>query len=296
MLVGVETGGTTIRVARADRPDRPFHVLTLPTRAPEETLDRLRQVLVDVAGGQRVEAAGLAAFGPVDVDPQSPTFGVVGATPKAHWQGVDLRAVVADTLGVPVFLDTDVNAAALAEQRWGVGGGCTDLSYVTVGTGIGVGAVVEGRLLHGTSHPELGHLVVRRHPDDDFEGVCRFHGDCLEGLASGPALRRRWRRDPADLAERLPRARSIEAFYLAQLVVTLEYALSPLVVALGGGVAAMPGLLDAVVSASADLLGGARGDHPLATGRPFVHLSGLDGQAGLVGALTLAHDGLEARD
>lgn len=292
VLVAVETGGTSIRVGLARRPPHPDQVRVLATGHPNRTLPDLQRALLDISAGRRVDAVGIAAFGPIDVDPASATHGVIGATPKLGWQGVDLVSVVEDALRAPVFLDTDVNAAALAEQRWGSGRSTSDVSYVTVGTGIGVGAVVEGRLLHGTSHPELGHILVRRHPHDTFEGVCPYHGDCLEGLASGPALARRWDREPADLGDLLVPARAIEAFYLAQLVLTLVYALSPSVIVLGGGVAAMPGLNGEVAHVAAGLLAGARGDHPLTTGQPFVRPSALHGQAGLVGALTLAHDGL----
>ena len=296
MLVGVETGGTSIRVGLARQPSRPVAARSLATGDPGRTLGELRRALLEITDGCEVDAVGVAAFGPVDVNPTSATYGVIGATPKPGWRGVDLRGLVATTLAAPVYLDTDVNAAALAEQRWGVGNPSANVSYVTVGTGVGVGAVVDGRLLHGTSHPELGHLLVRRHPDDSFEGVCPFHGDCAEGLASGPALARRWGRDPADLADLLVPARAMEAFYLAQMVLTLVYALSPDLVVLAGGVAAMPGLHEQVADVAAGLLAGARGDHPLASGRPFVRRSALGGQAGLVGALTLAHDGLASSD
>ena len=292
MLVAVETGGTSIRVGLGRRPPHLTQVRVLATGHPDRTLPELHRTLREVTAGCQVDAVGVAAFGPIDVDSESPGHGVIGATPKQDWRGVDLRAAVVDAIDAPVFLDTDVNAAALAEQRCGAGRGSDDVSYVTVGTGVGVGAVVEGRLLHGTSHPELGHILVRRHADDAFEGVCPYHGDCLEGLASGPALARRWARDPADLGDLLAPARAVEAFYLAQLVLTLVYALSPGVVVLAGGVAAMPGLHVEVATTAGGMLAGARGDHPLTTGRPFVRRSALDGQAGLVGALTLAQDGI----
>lgn len=292
MLVAVETGGTSIRIGLAQVPSHLLAARTLTTDHPDQTLPALRRALLDITEGCAVDSVGIAAFGPVDVDPASATHGVIGATPKPGWQGVDLRSEVAAALGAPVFLDTDVNAAALAEQRWGAGKPSQDVAYVTVGTGVGVGAVVEGRLLHGTSHPELGHILVRRHPADTFVGVCPYHGDCLEGLASGPSLALRWGRDPAHLGDLLAPARAMEAFYLAQLVLTIVYALSPDVVVLGGGVAAMRDLHEEVAEVAARLLAGARGDHALTTGHPFVRRSALRGQAGLIGALTLAQDGL----
>lgn len=188
-------------------------------------------------------------------------------------------------------IETDVTAAAIGELRWGAGVGLADLAYATVGTGVGVGAVVQGRPLHGTAHPEAGHILVRRHPDDDFAGVCPLHGDCLEGLASGPSVTARWGRPGTELGDLLGRAVEIEAFYLAQLVTTLLYVLAPARIVLGGGVLGTPGLLDAVQARSADLIGEALGAHPVtdpASG--FLALPGLEGRSGVVGALTMAAD------
>jgi fructokinase len=294
-MLGIETGGTTIRVAVADTPTRPLRLETLPTAHPATTLPRLTRVVGDLVAGRQVEAVGIAAFGPIDVDPGSPTYGVIGASPKADWSGVDLREVARRAVDAPVVIDTDVTAAAIAERQFGAGGGAPDVCYVTVGTGVGVGAVVEGHPLHGTAHPELGHLLVRRHPDDSFGGVCRFHGDCLEGLASAPALTRRWTVSPELLSHDLDAARRLETYYLAQLVVALTYILSPTVVVIGGGVAAMPGLLPATAAQASRLVGGALGDHAARDpGSGYVTASRLGGQAGIIGALALA-DGCRNR-
>lgn len=293
MILGIETGGTTIRVAAAETPTELVRLESLPTAHPSTTLPQLAQVIAEVAAGLSVQAIGIAAFGPIDVDPDSPTYGVVGTSPKADWSGVDLRAAAAQAVDAPVVLDTDVTAAAIAEQRFGAGAGAEDVCYVTVGTGVGIGAVVEGRPLHGTAHPELGHLLVRRHPDDAFGGVCRFHGDCLEGLASAPALTQRWGVEPQSLSDDLVAARHLQAYYLAQLVVTLTYALSPAVVVIGGGVAAMPGLLSDTATQTSRLLAGALGGHAASEpGSGYVTGSRLDGRAGIVGALALAAGGL----
>ena len=291
----METGGTTIRLASADNPAEMTAVVTVPTTGPDETLPRLRAELRTLAASRTVDAIGIAAFGPIDVDPASPHYGRIGASPKVGWRGVQLLEAVHQAVAAAVVVDTDVNAAALAEQQWGAARGQSDVCYVTVGTGVGVGALVDGRLLHGNAHPELGHLLVRRHPDDSYPGLCPFHGDCLEGLASGPAVAARWGRPADALGQVTDDARRLEAYYLAQLVVTLGYALAPGVVVLGGGVASMPGLLEAV-SAEADRLhAGALGEtHPLRTGADFVVPSGLGGRAGIIGALTLASRALSA--
>jgi fructokinase len=289
VLLGVETGGSTIRVAAAEQPAEPTTVACVPTSSPHETLPLLRSELRALAEGKTVDAVGVAAFGPIDLDRGSATYGYIGASPKVDWRGIDLLGAVRQAVEAPAVVDTDVNAAALAEQQWGAGRGHADVCYVTIGTGVGVGAVVQGHLLHGTAHPELGHLLVRRHPDDSFRGVCPFHADCLEGLASGPALAARWGRPADALGDLTDDARRLEAFYLAQLVVTLAYALAPGVVVVGGGVAALPGLLDAVSVDARALQRGALGErHPLQTGAGFVVASGLEGRAGIVGALTLA--------
>ena len=292
MLLGVETGGTTIRAAVADDPMGVLAAVTLPTEHPAQTLPRLASALTELVGAAPVACVGVAAFGPVDVRPESATYGRLGATPKTAWRGVDLRAAVSAVVDAPRVSDTDVCAAAVAERRWGAGRGRDDVCYITVGTGIGVGAVVAGSHLHGTGHPELGHLPVPRAAHDDLPGVCPLHGDCLEGLASGPAIAARWGRPADALGDATGPACALEAYYLAHLVVTLVYALAPAVVVLGGGVAGMPGLVEATSAAAGDLLGGTLAEHPLTMGGPFVVPSALPGRAGLVGALTLASDAL----
>jgi fructokinase len=293
VIVGIETGGTSVRWALATAPDAAFAVVSFPTRGPDETIDRLVREVRAAAGDTRLVGAGLAAFGPLDVDPGSARYGTVLATPKPGWADTPLAARLADGLGLGLAVESDVNAAAVAECRLGAARGLDHVAYVTVGTGVGVGAVVGGRPLHGHrgAHPELGHLPVRRHPEDRFPGVCPFHADCLEGLASGPAIAARWGRAAEDLVPDLAAARRMEAFYLAQLVAAVTYTLSPGCVVLGGGVSRLPGLLGAVRRATAVLVSGALAGHPV--GDPagdYVRAPGLGERAGLVGALLLAAD------
>lgn len=291
VIIGIETGGTKVVCAAAREPQTIIDIETLPTTTPDQTLGGIGSFIARHRRDARVEAVGIGAFGPLDVDAGSPTFGTIGATPKRGWEGVRILERVAEAAGCPAALETDVTAAAIGEQRWGAGRGLTDLCYVTVGTGIGVGALVQGHPLHGLGHPEAGHLTVRRHLDDGFAGVCRLHGDCLEGLASGPAIAARWGRPAEALGDREPQAVRMEASYLAQLSVALVYILAPQRIILGGGVMQLPGLLDEVRAATARLLGGALGDHPAS--RPesgFVVRPGLGVRAGIVGALTMAAD------
>ena len=234
----VEIGGTKTSCAVGSSPDDFSDLITFPTTEPAETLlqvmDHLRTVSSD--------AVGIAAFGPLDL-----AGGRVGVTPKEGWSGADLVGPLTDALEIPIGLDTDVNGAALGESRWGAGRGQANFVYVTVGTGIGGGAIVDNEILHGLGHPEMGHITVRRHTEDTYSGICRLHGDCLEGLASGPAIEGRFAIPGEDLSGAdLTMAVEIEAFYLAQMMRNLVYILAPERVILGGGVSGMPGLTDRV--------------------------------------------------
>jgi fructokinase len=201
---GVEAGGTKILCAVGDGETGARETVRIATRDVDSTT---REMLAYFEGARSrhgaVSAIGLASFGPLDLDPTSPTFGRITATPKPGWNGADLRGALAGRLAVPVAIDTDVNAAALAEARLGAARGCASVAYVTVGTGIGFGLLSDGRTVRGRGHPEAGHLIPRRHPaHDGFAGCCPFHGDCLEGLASGTAIMAAWGASLADLPGR----------------------------------------------------------------------------------------------
>ena len=229
-------------------------------------------------------AIGIASFGPLDLSRGSPTWGHVTRTTKAGWSGADVAGPFARALGCPVGIETDVNGAALAEARWGAGVGHGSLLYLTIGTGVGGGFVSEGRLLHGLSHPEMGHIRVPRHPDDaQFAGVCPFHGDCLEGLASGPAVITRWGHSLSDLGEDHPGAAMI-AWYLGQAVCSFQAVMDPARIVLGGGVMATPGLLAMVRTEAAKAGGGYFAGDPAEA----VVAPGLGSDSGLLGALAVA--------
>ncbi|MFH1572186.1 MAG: ROK family protein, partial [Gemmatimonadota bacterium] len=184
----IEAGGTKFVCAVGTSPDDLRAEVRLPTTTPEETLGRVLEFFRQQHVREPLAAVGIGSFGPVDPDPASPTFGHVTTTPKPGWAGTDFAGVVRRALAVPVGFDTDVNAAALGEHRWGAARGLDTFVYLTVGTGIGGGGLCDGHLLHGLMHPEMGHVPVRHDRQrDPFEGACPFHGDCLEGLASGPA-------------------------------------------------------------------------------------------------------------
>ena len=249
---GIEAGGTKWVCAVADRPAELLETETFPTTAPGETLSRAIRFFT--ANGP-VGALGVGAFGPVDIRPASPTWGTITTTPKPGWADTDLVAALRSGLGVPIALDTDVNAAALGEWRHGAAAGLDTFCYITVGTGIGGGAVAGGRIVHGLLHPEFGHMrIPHDRARDPFGGICPFHGDCLEGLASGEAIRQRWGQAGQQLSGREPW--ELEARYLALALVNVICLLSPQRIIVGGGVAKQPALLPLVRRQVRDLLAG----------------------------------------
>jgi fructokinase len=245
---------------------------TFPTTTPGETLDRAASFFEREGP---VEALGIGCFGPVDL-----AAGRITTTPKPGWADAEVVAPLRERLGVPVAFDTDVNAAAVGEHRYGAARGLDTFAYVTVGTGIGGGAIAGGEVIHGLTHPELGHLRVPRVAGDDFPGVCPYHGDCFEGLASGPALAVRWGR-PAEQLAGDERVWELEAEYVALGLVALVAVLSPELVVLGGGVGTAEGLLPRVERKLGELLGGY-------VRAPSVVAPALGSESGVLGAIALS--------
>ena len=289
-LGGIEAGGSKFVCAVGVGPDALRAEVRLPTGRPAETIGA---ALDFFAAHGPVAALGLAAFGPLDLDPASPTWGFVTGTPKPGWAETDLAGPFRRALGVPVGFDTDVNGAALAEHRWGAGRGHDPLVYVTVGTGIGGGALVNGRLLHGLVHPEMGHLRVPRDAAaDPFPGACPFHGDCLEGLASGHAIERRWGARAETLAADHP-AWELEARYLGLGLAAIVTTLSPRRIVMGGAVMTPAHLLPRVRShLRAVLAGYVRAPAILDRLDDYVVRPELGDRAGVLGAIALAADAL----
>lgn len=245
LIAGIEAGGTKFVLAVGTAPTAITARHVIPTRLPEETLAEAADWF---AAQGAIAALGIASFGPVVIDRRSPRWGRIGRTPKPGWKDCDLAGYFARRLNVPVGLDTDVNGAALAEFSLGAGRGTAGMAYVTVGTGIGGGLMINGEIVHGAGHPEMGHFHPRRDAaDHDFAGHCPYHGDCLEGLASGPAILARW---GADLSHLPPEheAHDLVTGYLAQLCHTLFACTAVERVVLGGGVMKTPGLVDAVAA------------------------------------------------
>lgn len=231
MLGAIEAGGTKFVCAVGDESGKIIERIQIPTTVPEETMAEVIQFFKKYD----IEAIGIGSFGPIDVNTESPTYGFITSTPKIAWKDYPLVRVIKETFSVPVGFNTDVNAAALGEATFGAAKGLDSCLYITVGTGIGAGAIVQGKLLQGLSHPEMGHILVRRHRADRYEGKCPYHHDCFEGLAAGPSIEERWGDKGIHLVER-KEVWDLEGYYIAQALMQYILILSPKKIILGGGV------------------------------------------------------------
>jgi fructokinase len=287
---GVEAGGTKFVCAVGTDPDHIHAQATFSTTTPDETLDRAIAFFRAQARTTPLAAIGIASFGPLDPDRRSPQFGHITTTPKPGWTDVDIAGIIGHALGIVVGFDTDVNGAALAEHRWGAARGLDTFIYLTIGTGIGGGGIVNGRLMHGLMHPEMGHIAVPHDTRaDPYRGACPYHGDCLEGLASGTAIEQRWGRRAEDLPPDHP-AWALEAHYLSMGLVNFTYGLSPQRIILGGGVMRHTHLFAPIRHRVRELLNGYLPllDNDDETLERYIVPPGLGEQAGVLGALALA--------
>jgi fructokinase len=274
---GIEAGGTKFVCAVGSAPDD-LEVGEFPTTTPDETIKRTVEFF---KARPPVKAIGIGSFGPIDPNPGSPTYGYITATPKLAWRNFDFAGAIREVLGVDVAFDTDVNAAALGESRWGAAQGLDTFLYLTVGTGIGGGSLVNGRLMHGLTHPEMGHIWVPHDREKDpFNGCCPYHGDCLEGLANGSSFRARWGQPGESLPDDHP-AWELEAHYLALAMANWICTLSPQKVVLGGGVMRRAQLYPVIRSKVTALLNGY-------AAVPEIVPPLLGGRAGVLGAIALA--------
>jgi fructokinase len=282
---GVELGGTKCIAVLAGDDGDVLAREVIPTTAPDETLGRIEATLRDWQRSHGVEALGIASFGPIDADPRSERWGRILATTKPGWSGADVAPRLRDALGVPTAFDTDVNGAAFAEICWGSGRGFADFAYVTVGTGVGVGLIVNGAPTRGFGHCELGHVRVARRPGDDWPGACPCHGDCVEGLAAGSALKARFG-DRLDAIGPDDPAWEAVAWTLAQLCQVIVCAAAPPRIAMGGGVIeAQPHLLGRI---EAMLVESLNGYLRLPDDGAYVRAPELGADAGPLGAIALA--------
>jgi fructokinase len=286
---GIEAGGTKFVCAIGTGPDDIRAEHRFPTTTPEETLAQAVTFFQEQEGvNGRIAAIGIAAFGPLDPNPYSPTFGHITTTPKPGWANADVVGAIQNALNVPVGFDTDVNGAALGEHRWGAAQDVDTFIYLTIGTGIGGGVMVNGQLLHGLIHPELGHISLPHDwAQDPYKGRCPYHGDCLEGMAAGPAIGERWGQPAFELPADHP-AWELEAHYLALALRSFICTLSPQRIVMGGGVMEQPQLFPLLRQKTREYLNGyVQSSVILEQTDSYIVPPGLGNQAGVLGAMAL---------
>lgn len=284
MLIGaIEAGGTKVICGIGNDDGVIKDSVSFVTENPKQTMAKV----ISYFHTKEVVAIGVGTFGPINLDSISPKYGYITTTPKPGWAGYNFLGELQQHFDVPYGWDTDVNGAALGEAVWGAARGLNSCVYITLGTGVGIGIYTEGKLVHGLVHPEGGHVLTRRHADDQFEGCCPYHGDCLEGLASGTAIERRWNARGIDLSADHP-AWSMEAFYIAQAITTTILMLSPKKVILGGGVMQQKHLYPLIRSEVQKQLNGYVNVDVIIKGIDnYIVPPGLGSNAGLYGALAL---------
>lgn len=277
---GIEAGGTKFICAVGDETGKIIEKIQISTTVPNETMDQV----IHFFKKHPLKAIGIGSFGPIDVDQNSKTFGHITTTPKTAWKEFPLMQTVKEAFPVPIGFNTDVNAAALGESKYGAAMGLDSCLYITVGTGIGAGAVVNGQILQGLSHPEMGHILIRRHPEDDFNGNCPYHGDCLEGLAAGPAIEKRWGQK-GDSLQAQSQVWELEGYYLAQALMQYILILSPKKIILGGGVMKQKTVFHSIYHHLKEMM---NGYVQLPELTEYIVSPGLGDSAGIIGALELA--------
>ena len=282
----LEAGGTKMVCAIGDEQGNILERVSIPTLEPENTMP----AIIDFFKDKNISALGIGCFGPVDLDKKSATYGYITTTPKLAWKNYDIVGTCKKELGVPVGFDTDVNASALGEATWGCTKELDHSIYITVGTGIGAGVIIDGKPYHGMLHPEAGHIFLARHPQDPMErGVCPYHELCLEGLASGPSIQARWGKPGVELADR-KEVWELEAYYLAQAICSYIMILSPERIIVGGGVAHQEQMMPLIRAEVLRQMGGyitAKGMQDLDN---YIVLPSLNDDQGILGALKLAMD------
>lgn len=290
-LASIEAGGTKFNCGVGTENGEIIERIQFPTTTPQETMGQV----IDFFKGKEIDALGVGSFGPIDPHPHSDTYGYITSTPKPYWNQYNILGTLKEQFDIPMAFDTDVNGAALGEWTWGAAKSLNSCLYITVGTGIGAGAIVEGKLLHGLSHPEMGHILVRRQLQDDYAGRCPYHQDCLEGMAAGPAIEARWGMKANLLSVDHP-AWELESEYLAQALMNYVLILSPEIIVMGGGVMHQEQLFPLIRKKLAALLNGYV-QHSAIIGDldRYVVPPQLGDDAGLCGALALAKRALQSR-
>lgn len=288
-LGALEAGGTKMVCAVGDEAGRIFEQVSIPTETPDTTIPKLLAYFKK----QEIDALGIACFGPVELSPEKPAYGCITSTPKLAWRNYNIVRSFADALGCPIGFDTDVNGSVLGEVTFGQAKGKNCVVYLTIGTGIGGGIYIDGKLLHGMMHPEAGHVLIRKRSDDPYAGRCPYHKTCLEGLAAGPAIEERWGAKAAALADRAE-VWDLEADYIAQALTGYILTLSPEMIILGGGVMHQEQLFPLIREKVQDMLGGYIQAGELEDMERYIVPASLHDDQGIMGCLELARRALAA--
>jgi len=282
---GLEAGGTKMVCAIGNENGEIYKRLSISTETPEITMPKL----IDFFQSEGIEALGIGSFGPVDLNRKSPTYGSITSTPKLAWRGYNIVQAFQDALQIPIGFDTDVNGAALGEATWGAAKDCEVSIYITIGTGVGLGICVNGKPLHGLIHSEGGHILVNRHKEDHYGGNCPYHSNCIEGLAAGPAIEKRWGKKGHELAEKAE-VWEMEAYYIAQAVTNFILTLSPNKVILWGGVMHQPQLFPMIRQYVIENLNGYLDSEDIIKGiDQYIIPPALGDNPGIMGALRLGY-------
>ena len=289
IIAAVEAGGTKFICGLGTEDGKIIDRINIPTTTPEETMKQVIEYFKD----KEFDVMGVGSFGPIDPVKESATYGYITKTPKPYWSDYNIIGELKKHFDVPMEFDTDVNGAALAESWWGSGKGLKNVMYITVGTGIGAGAVVDGKMLQGLTHPEMGHIFLKRHKDDNYAGKCPFHKDCLEGLASGPAIEERWGKKGVALADD-EKVWEMEAYYLAQGLINYILILSPQKIIMGGGVMKQQQLFPLIRKNVQKFLNGyVHKKEILEDIDDYIVYPGLGDEAGFIGSIALGKIALE---
>lgn len=290
-LGALEAGGTKMVCAIGDESGEIYEQVSIPTETPEITMPKLIAYFEE----KKIEALGIGCFGPIDPDKKSETYGYITSTPKLAWADYNIVGTMEKSLKVPVGFDTDVNGSVLGEVTFGQAKGKNCVVYVTIGTGVGAGIYIEGKLLHGMLHPEAGHILLSKREDDTYEGKCPYHKTCLEGLAAGPAIQARWGRKAAELKDDA-RVWDLEAYYIAQALVDYILILSPQMIILGGGVMHQEQLFPQIRSYVEKMMNGYIKTKEMADLDHYIVPASLHDDQGIMGALELGRRALMKED
>lgn len=287
-LGSLEAGGTKMVCAVGDSNGIIYEQISIPTTTPEDTMPHI----IDYFKEKEIAALGIACFGPVDVNPDSETYGTILDTPKLPWRQYPILKVMQDALKLPMGLDTDVNGSCLGEVTYGTAKGLDSVIYITVGTGIGVGIVLDGRLVHGMLHPEAGHILIAPEAGDEGHCICPYHSHCLEGLAAGPSIEKRWGAKAVELTER-SEVWELESQYLAQAIVNLILTVSPKRIILGGGVMHQEQLFPLIRKKVPELMNGYIRTPQMQNMDTYIVPASLQDNQGIMGGLRLAELALQ---